>query len=204
MKNFSIVLNVVLLAAVGYLYYVNFSGKKAGKSPLANDKGKYDKDSICRRSPIAYVELDSLNANITYIKDRRKELEAEQKSIESDWENGMKGLEAQKNEFLKKGAAITQDEAQRFQDKLIAEQQQIDGRKQQLGQQLSEKSFKTMDGIQKKLKEFLEEYNKDKKYMYILTCGSGLDYMVYKDTTLNITNDVIRGMNEKMKADTKL
>jgi len=203
MKNFSIVLNVVLLAAVGYLYYVNFSGKKPGKQPFEGSAGKPGKDS-CGRSPIAYVELDSLNANITYIKDRRKELEAEQKSIESDWENGMKGLEAQKNEFLKKGAAITQDEAQRFQDKLIAAQQQIDARKQQLGQQLSEKSFKTMDGIQKKLKEFLEEYNKNKKYLYIFTCGSGLDYMVYKDTTLNITNDVIRGMNEKLKANAKL
>ena len=56
-----------------------------------------------------------------------------------------------------------------------------------------------MDDIQKKLKEFLTDYNKDKKYMYILTTGTGLDYMVYKDSSLNITNDVIRGMNEKMR-----
>jgi outer membrane protein len=57
-----------------------------------------------------------------------------------------------------------------------------------------------MEGIQKKLKEFLTEYNKDKKYMYIFTTGSGLDYMVFKDSTLNITRDVIKGMNEKMKS----
>ncbi len=33
---------------------------------------------------IAYVELDSLNENITYIKTKRKELEAEQRSIETE------------------------------------------------------------------------------------------------------------------------
>ena len=56
-----------------------------------------------------------------------------------------------------------------------------------------------MDGIQKKLKDFLADYNKDKKYMYIFTTGTGLDYMVFKDSSLNITKEVIQGMNAKMK-----
>ena len=60
-----------------------------------------------------------------------------------------------------------------------------------------------MDDIQKKLKEFLADYNKDKKYMYIFTTGTGLDYMVYKDSALNITSDVIKGMNIKLKAGSK-
>lgn len=60
-----------------------------------------------------------------------------------------------------------------------------------------------MEGIQTKLKDFLSEYNKDKKYMYIFTTGTGLDYMVFKDSSLNITNDVIKGMNAKMNAEAK-
>jgi len=201
MKNLSLVLNIVLLAAVGYLYYDNFSGKKKGRAPMkdAAGTGAAWKDSVCSHPLIAYVELDSLNENITYIKDKRKELEAEQRSIEAEWENGYKSLEAQKNTFLKKGAAITQDEAEKFQTQLLGQQQQIDGKKQSLTQKLSEKSFTFMDGIQKKLKAFLIEYNKDKKYMYILTTGTGLDYMVYKNPSLNITDDVIKGMNEEMK-----
>jgi hypothetical protein len=43
------------------------------------------------------------------------------------------------------------------------------------------------------------DYNKEKNYLYILTTGTGLDYMVYKDSTLNITEDVVVGMNEKLK-----
>ena len=203
MKNLSLVLNLVLLAAVGYLYYYSFSGKKGGNPAVFSNNPSQWKDSNCNRPPIAYVELDSLNENITYIKDKRKELEVEQKAIESEWESGYKGLEAQKNNFLKKGAAITQEEAQNFQTQLLQQQQQIDGKKQSRSQDLSQRSFNFMDDIQKKLKEFLNAYNKQKKYMYILTTGTGMDYMVYKDSTLNITNDVIRGMNEKMKSNSK-
>ena len=198
MKNLSLVLNIVLLAAVGYLYYDHFSAKKSGKPAVMKDgagTGPAWKDSVCSHPLIAYVELDSLNENITFIKDKRKELEAEQKRIESEWENGYKSLEAQKNNFLKKGAAITQDEAEKFQSQLLAQQQQIDGKKQSQTQTLSERSFTFMGDIQKKLKAFLIEYNKDKKYMYILTTGTGMDYMVYKDLSLNITDDVVKGMN---------
>jgi len=203
MKNVSLILNIVLLAAVGYLYYANFSGKHTGDLAAKNSSPSMWKDSNCNRPPIAYVELDSLNENISYIKDKRKELETEQKAIESEWEAGYKGLEAQKNNFLKRGASITQEEAQQFQGILVQQQQQIDAKKQASGQKLSEKSFSFMDDIQKQLKGFLSDYNRDKKFMYILTTGTGLDYMVYKDSSLNITNDVIKGMNEKMKAAVK-
>ena len=125
------------------------------------------------------------------------------KKIEQAQEDGYRGLQAQKEKKKKKGAAITEEEAQIFQGKLIDQQQKIDSRKQELSQKLNEKSFGIMEDIQKKLKEFLTEYNKDKKYMYIFTTGTGLDYMVFKDSTLNITNDVIKGMNAKIKAASK-
>ncbi|MEJ7626082.1 MAG: OmpH family outer membrane protein [Ferruginibacter sp.] len=196
MKNLSLILNVLLIIAVGILYYFHFSGSKS-----VTTKSKISAASTIpqgSRPAIAYVELDSLNEKITFIKTKRRELENEQKAIETEWENSYKGLENQKNNFLKKGNAITQEEAQQFQGVLIQQQQQIDGKKQALNQKLSEKSYKFLEGIQKKLKEFLEEYNKEKNYMYIFTSGTGLDYMVYKDSSLNITNDVIAGMNEKM------
>ncbi len=73
MKNISLVLNAVLLAAVLFLYIKVFSGNKQVKTtesqPVKNDDAP-------SRIPVAFVELDSLNDNITYIKDRRVELDA--------------------------------------------------------------------------------------------------------------------------------
>lgn len=201
MKNISLALNVVLLLAVGYLYYAHFSGTKPAVAPKkAAVLSAAGSASASGKPLIAYVDLDSLNEKIHFIREKRKELETEQKAIENEWENGYRNLENQKNNFLKKGNAITQQEAEVFQESLLKQQQQIDGRKQASTQKLGERSYKFMDDMQKKLKEFLEEYNADKNFQFILTTGTGLDYLVYKDSTLNITDDVVNGMNEKMKA----
>lgn len=198
MRHFSTILSVILLLAVAFLYYHVFANKKV-TTPAVKTTSSTASIKEAVHAPIAYVELDSLNEKITYIREKRKVLEAEQRAIETEWQNGYRGLENQKNNFIKKGDAITQQMAEQFQGELIQQQQKIDQKKQLLTQKLSERSYKFMDDIQKKLKEFLADYNKEKNYMYILTTGTGLDYMVYKDSSLNITDDVVNGMNEKLK-----
>ena len=156
--------------------------------------------SNCSKLLIAYVELDSLNNNITFIKDRKRELEAEQNAIANEYESAYRNMEADKNNFLKKGDAITQQEAETFQAKLIQRQQDVEATKQNKAQKLAERGAKIMEDMQAKLKEFINDYNADKKYTYIMATGSGMDLLFYKDSTLNITPDVIKGMNEKMKS----
>ena len=197
MKNVSLILNVLLIGAVVFLYVKVFSAPNKETS-LSNKIAANNKVENLSSVPIAFVELDSLNEKIQFIKDRRKELEGEQKAIEIEWQNGYRGLENKKNEFLKRGNSITQQEAEKLQGELMQQQQQIDEKKRGLTQHLSEKSYKFMDDIQKKLKDFLVEYNKTKHYQYILTTGTGLDYMLYKDSTFNITKEVIVGMNKAM------
>lgn len=204
MQKFSTIFNVVLLIAVGVLYYLHFS---AGKNKSINNVvkgGVVAKDTSKQKIPVvAYVELDSLNANVNFIKQRKTELEAEQKVIATEYENAYQNLEAEKNNFLKRGNAITQQEAQAFQEKLMQKQQDIEANKQAKGQRLAEKGAKVMDDMQNKLKSFLAEYNKEKGYTYILATGTGLDYLFYKDSTLNITPEIVKGLNEKMNASSK-
>jgi len=196
MKQFSTILNIVLLLAVGYLYFLHFSTDKKSKF-VGNTVSKHV-DSCLGEPIIAYVDLDSLNNNVNFIKQRKKELEVEQNSIANEYENAYRDMENQKNTFLKKGNAITQQEAEEFQAKLMQRQQQIESTKQSKAQNLAQKGAKIMEDLQAKMKEFLSEYNKDKKYTYILATGTGLDYLFYKDSTRNITPDVVKGLNEKM------
>jgi outer membrane protein len=203
MKNLSLILNVALLIAVGVLYYLHFSGKKTA---VAQTKIITPGSSIqpSSRALIAYVDLDSLNANIAVIKTKRKELEGQQRAIETEWENGMRGLQAKKNDFIKKyNNSITQEQAQQFEGELYQGQQKVEERKQAATQELTEKSYKFLEDMQKKLKEFLAAYNKDKNYTYIFTVSSGQDYMAYRDSALNITSDVIVGMNQKLNTGSK-
>lgn len=204
MKNISIVINAVLIIAVGILYYLHFSCNKSCQTPVkkaVKESRKIKNDSSAAR--IAYVDLDSLNERISFINTSRKALESEQASIEMEWENAYKNLENQKNNFLKKGSSITQSEAEEFQAMLYKQQQDVDNKKQTATQKLNEKSYKIMGDIQMKLKDYLAEFNQNNQYTYIFTTGNGLDYMVYKDEAYDITNEVIEGMNEKMKSTDK-
>lgn len=200
MKNLSVVINIVLIVGLGYLYYYNFSSNKAGKIiPNATNMVKAGENGL-NQPRIAYVELDSLNENIVYFKQKRKELEQQQKGIEAEITNDYKALEAKQNSFIQKNPNASPEDIQNIRVQLAQGQQDIETKKQTQSQILNQKSFELMESIQKKLKEFLGEYNKEKKYQYILTTGGGMDYIILKDSTLDITKDVIKGMNEKLKA----
>ncbi|NOT90135.1 OmpH/Skp family outer membrane protein [Ferruginibacter sp.] len=199
MNKLSVAINIILVAAIGFLYYYNFSGKTT-KEVLSNIPSlSKNKEGYNNQNKIAYVELDSLNENITYFKKRRKELEQLQKQIEAKISNDYRSLENQQNSFIQKNPNATPEQIQSIRAQLAQGQQDIEVEKQKKTQELNQKSFELMESIQKNLKDFLTEYNKEKKYQYILTTGSGIDYLIYKDSTLDITKDVIRGMNEKMK-----
>ena len=53
--------------------------------------------------------------------------------------------------------------------------------------------------MQAKVRTFMKAYNKTRNYSYILATGTGLDYIFYKDSALNITDDVVKGLNAEMK-----
>jgi outer membrane protein len=202
MKHLSLAVNIVLFVAVGVLYYLHFSSAKPNEKKKKNQIAQLAKSN--GNAPlIGYVDLDSLNEHISFIKNNRKILEGEQIAIEKEWENAYRNLQAQKDNFLKRGNSITQAEAEEFQGKLIQQQQMVDEKKQNSTQALNDKSYKFLDDVQNKLKAFLVEYNQDNKFNYIFTTGNGLEYMVYKDSALNITEDVIEGMNEILNAEKK-
>ena len=100
MKKAQVVLNVILVVLIAILFFLHFSGRK--KQCIATANCSATKDSIgAKHSVIAYVELDSLNSQVTFIRDRKTELDGEQKGIENDYENSYRQLEAEKNNFLK-------------------------------------------------------------------------------------------------------
>ncbi|MEO6228553.1 MAG: OmpH family outer membrane protein [Ferruginibacter sp.] len=198
MKQFSLVLNILLLVAVAVLYFLHFSGQNKGKAKLKG-LGVNTCDTSRKKIVVAYVELDSLNNNVAFIKQRKKELEAEQKVIANEYEDSYRKLTAERDNFLKKGNTITQQEAEEFQIKLQQKQQEIEQSKQTRAQKLAEKGARIMEDMQSKLKAFMKDYNKEKGYTYILATGTGLDYLFYKDSTFNITTDIIKGLNDKIK-----
>jgi outer membrane protein len=66
-----------------------------------------------------------------------------------------------------------------------------------MGGDLQDESFKKMQNVNKRIEDFLKEFNKDKGYAYILAHQPGTIY--YKDNRYDITSDVLKGLNESYK-----
>jgi outer membrane protein len=199
MKNISVILNVVLLAAVGYLYYYNFSAKK-NTTTVADKKQSGEKSSATSGIPhgnIAYIEIDSLHENYLYYKSLKDELERRQKTGAQALEEKQKRFQARAGQLQQRAQSMTQQEQEAAGKEMDNMQQELARGKQDLDNQLFELSNNMKTNVLKNVQNFLLEFNKDKKYDYILSYEPG--FMFYKDSTLNITSAVINGLNEMDK-----
>ena len=102
----------------------------------------------------------------------------------------------EKNEFVKRGNAITQPEYDAFDKSYREKLKALDDKRQNVSQRLASDRNQAMEGIQKDLRKFLDEFNSDRRYSYIFATGTGLEYMLYKDSAHNITPEVINGLNK--------
>jgi outer membrane protein len=198
MKQFSLALNILLLAAVGFLYYKTFNNSNTNVSKVSGTQPVKLVDSNATNIKVAYVDLDSLNENIIFFKQKRKALEQLQRNNENELETDLKQLEAKQYSFREKNPNPTPEQFESFRAQLMKDQENIEVKKQRYSNNISQQNFEMVEKIRKELKEFFAVYNQQKKYQYIFTTSNNLEYLLYKDSSLNITSEVVKGMNEKL------
>jgi outer membrane protein len=197
MKQLQTILLVLLLAAVSVLYYFQFSGttgkKSSGSAPAQTEKNKGVAEMPLR---IAYIDLDTIKEYYEYFKLKNNEIEKEKQRIETEIQGGVNKLEKDRIDFLKRGEAITQIEAENFQRDYQNRYQQLSVRRETLLNQHLSNQAKAFDEIQKKINDFLVDYNKSAGYQFIFSVGEGNLSLYYKDSTFDITREVVKGLNE--------
>jgi outer membrane protein len=184
----------LLFISVGILYYLFFTSD-IKKKDKASDKSQNIQSKVERPVRLAYIDLDTIEEKYLYFKQKNDELESEKKKIEAEVESGIKKLEQDRENFLKKGESITQVEAEQFQQQFQNRYQQLSERRETLFASHMESQKKAFDEIQAKINAYLEEYNKKEQFQFIFSVGAGNLTVYYKDSALNITKQVLEGLN---------
>ena len=194
MKNFLLPLNILLALAVAVLFYLHFNQKPVKVDVKAASGAT---DSLSQHElKIAYVDLDSIQENYNYYKEKMDEFDRKKEGADRDLNNAFQKIENERIAFVQKGNAITQVEAENFQREYTRKMQNLENQKKSLENNIQQEGVKTMEELKKKINEFLTEYNKTKGYSYIFSYSSTINILFYKDTALNITNEVVSGLNE--------
>ncbi|MCX6208533.1 MAG: OmpH family outer membrane protein [Bacteroidetes bacterium] len=200
MKNINIVITSILAIAVAVLFYMQISANKKNATPTAT-KPQNSKGCL-----IAYFEMDSIESQYDYYKDVKKELdkkqleaqnmlakkENENANIIRGYQNKFKDLGANGNvSDAEKSAAM---QAQQHVAELEKDLQQS---RQELANKVSNDVRTELSKVKEKIEAYLKDYNKNNTYAFIFS--NSTDMIYYKDSTYNITNDLIKGLNEEYK-----
>lgn len=185
-----------LLAALAAGFFMACQGNKSGgtsatTSPAAAGTTPAGNGGF----KIAYVDLDTLESNYEYFKEKKAELEKKQLSMENELKGNARALQNEYEDLQRRASTLTQTEGEAAQRSLISKQQQLEGKAQNLRSQYAEQESKFNEELQKRLDEFLKTYNADKRYAYIFSYRTGGSNILYKDPAYDVTTDVIKGMN---------
>ncbi len=191
MKNILLGINIVLILLVGFLYYLQFSHKKNPAVPVTTHSSAYQN---IESSKVAYIDLDSLQNNYTYYKKIKAEFERKQAAANDEITALQKKYQARALQLQQKGPTMNQQEQESAMQEINKMQQELQAKKQGIDNDLYNTNSKMKEDILTRIQNYLKEYNKDGKYSYIFSYEPG--FMFYKDSTLNITPDVITGLNE--------
>lgn len=190
MKQLSLVFNIVLLVLVGYLYYLHFS--VPGK-PVDDLKSSASKQVSTRGATVAYLDLDSLQSNYGYYKKIKADFEKKQTESNNEITNLQKRYQSRAMQLQQKGPTMNQQEQDAAMKEINGMQETLAEKKQSLDNELFNYNSKMKDDILKRIQDFLKDYNKDKRFDYIFSYEPG--FMFYKDSSLDITRDVVIGLN---------
>lgn len=148
---------------------------------------------------VAYVEIDSIMSQYTYWKDVTKIIKAKEANIQRTLAGKQKAIQAAAANFQQNIQAnkYTQVQAQQIQASIQKQAQDADALQQRLGAEYQNEVAKYNKALSDSVHNYLKEYNKDKKFAIILA-KSG-DNILYADPAYNITDDVIKGMNQAYK-----
>jgi outer membrane protein len=194
MKQLNTIITAILAVAVAILFYLQFSGSRQAKSSISAVTG--DSSSVSNQGKIAYFEMDSIEQKYLYIKEVQANLKQREQAINGELQGMKNGYLGRIQQLQSKAATMSQQEGEAAQAEINQMERNMQQREAKLAQDLQEQQFKLMQDINKKIEEYMTDYNQAKGYSYIISRQSG-DFIYFKDTTLNITADVIKGLNER-------
>jgi outer membrane protein len=196
MKNGLVVLNIILLLAVAILFYLHFRSKgktaTSEKDPEQSSALTTASSTSCK---IAYFEMDSVESGFTMAKEMQKELEKREDRMNAEMAKLQNQYQEKFGKLQQHGASMTADQVNAAKTELLQLEQKMRDTKTSMDQDAQSYYVEKKQEILSMIRKFCSEYNKDKRFAIIISNEPGLVF--YKDSTLDITRDLLRGLNEE-------
>ncbi len=165
-------------------------------SPAANDTSSSTTPAPTELK-IAYVELDSISTQYTFAKEAQEDLQAKAQNIQSTISSREQAVNAAMNKLQQdvQQNLLTQEQAEKRYNAIMQQGQDVQNLNQRLSNEWQAENEKVLTAINDSIQHYLEVYNKDKHYSYILVKSVTL----FADPKYDITAEVVAGLNKAYK-----
>lgn len=181
------------------------NASKSGADSTAVDSLALKAASIDYNGQIVYIQLDSLMRGYGMAVDLHAAFSDKQSKANAELEAKGRSLERDARDYqdkMQKGL-LTRFEASSVESGLQKRQQETLAYRDQMSQQLGEEEAVMLNKISTAIMDYIRKYNLEKKYSMILTTTGSAPVLV-ADPALNITADVLAGLNEEYLAAKKI
>jgi outer membrane protein len=179
------------------LGFLLLSCNDAKKKDSAADKSptvitRYDKSLV-----IAYYHQDSLKEQFDYYKKEDQVITRKQKLFEAEMKRRGKELEdyVRRNDEKARNGLLSQNEIMQIQQKAQSMEQELMQYQQTQAAKIEEESVKKLEAITKKIETLGKMYSEKNHIDILLIHGAG-GQLNFINSTMNVTSDFIRFLNE--------
>ncbi len=198
MKNIPLVLSSLALAGVVVLFAMRGSQNKKDNAGSGAVSVAPAASGGCH---LAYVNIDSLEMHYELLKSKREQFKMRQSQMEAELQRSAQQMQSDIEAVQKKAQAnqLSQSEYETAQKRIGQMQQSLENRKQSMTEQLMKEQDEFNKDLKTRLDALLEEYNKTHHYDFILSYSGTGSAILYTNKALDITKDIIDGMNATTK-----
>lgn len=154
---------------------------------------------------IAFVEIDTLLAKYNFCIDLNEVMVKKSENVRLTLNQKAQELQKQQEEFQTKyqnNAFLSQERAQQEYNRIAKLQQDLQQLSDKLQTELATESDQNNLQLRDTINNFLREYNKTHNFTMIIS-NTGMDNLLYADQSLNITQEVLDGLNARYATKTK-
>ncbi len=193
MKNTSLILSIVSLVAV-----VVFGILLLTKGGSSNEGVSTEGQAVeaAAKGDIVYIDLDRILLEYDMANDLRSVVETKVQNIQAEVNRRGQKLENEVKSFQEKldKGLMTRSVAEVQSQKLQQQELDFNNYAAQKQQEIQEEQLVMMNQLGDAIQTFLNNYNEEKQYAMILTNSGGAQVIV-ADAALDITDDVLAGLN---------
>ncbi|MDR0790069.1 MAG: OmpH family outer membrane protein [Bacteroidales bacterium] len=149
---------------------------------------------------IAYINTDTIMARYEYAKEMEAGLKSYQQQVEGELRATYQRLQSDYADFIKNGDKLTRTKQEEKQKELGEREQRFPVLQQEMATKLQERQMNDNKKLVNAIYAFVEEYNKTHdKFNVILRKEYMNSPVLYIDEGMDITNEIINGLNEEHK-----